>query len=66
MDNLRPVPEYPGMDDFPKYLEWLEMLKQRLRDAGQKVDDDPLNFKKETWPRPLPYQFPNSTIIMDC
>jgi hypothetical protein len=59
MDKLKPIPDYPGMQDMKKYNEWLEQLKQRLRDAGQNVEDDPLHFK-EIWPRPLPYQFPNS------
>lgn len=52
------IPEYPGLDDMKKYNEWLEILKQRLRDKGQKVNDDPLNFKDKEWPRPLPYVWP--------
>lgn len=52
------IPEYPGLDDMKKYNEWLEILKQRLRDKGQKVTDDPLNFKDKEWPRPLPYVWP--------
>lgn len=52
------IPQYPGLDDMKKYNEWLEILKQRLRDKGQKVNDDPLDLQKNRWPRPLPYIWP--------
>lgn len=59
--NMRPIPEYPGMADPKKYMEWLEQLKQRLRDAGQHVPENPLNLPEPTevpWPRYQPYTIP--------
>lgn len=53
--NLSPIPPAPNFDDIESIKKWTEQLKQRLRDADQKVDDDPLDFN---WPRPLPYVWP--------
>ena len=61
MENLkplRPIPPMPELKDEEAFREWVEILKQRLRDKGQKVTDDPLNFKEKEWPRPLPYVWP--------
>lgn len=66
--NLRPLPDYPGLDDMKKYNEWLEQLKQRLRDAGQDVKDNPLNFPEPAipWPRYQPYTLPPVIEHLDC
>lgn len=55
MDKMPPLPDFNDIDSI---MKWNEALKKRLKDAGQKVDDDPLDFQKNKWPRPLPYEWP--------
>lgn len=55
MDKMPPLPDFNDLDSV---IKWNEALKQRLREQGQKVDDDPLDFQKNKWPRPLPYVWP--------
>jgi hypothetical protein len=55
MDKISPMPPLPDFNDIKSIQKWNEALKKRLRDAGQNVDDDPLNLN---WPRPLPYVWP--------
>ena len=44
--ELPPIPEYKG-GDLKDLLEYNELLKKRLRDAGQNVPDNPLGFPEE-------------------
>ena len=53
MDKMPPLPDFNSLDSI---MKWNEALKKRLRDAGQKVNDDPLDL--QPWPRPLPYVWP--------
>lgn len=53
MSELPPLPDF---NDLKSIQKWNEALKKRLREQGQKVNDDPLDL--QPWPRPLPYRWP--------